>query len=710
MYNNYLKYFLPGIILLFTFIKTTRSEEPTPQVVFELKNVSGFAVSPDESYMVIALDFGNRSMLFESHSLGGFWSELEPLDIIHDFDGGNANIGGLSFNYNASVLYFHANFPEAIGGYDIYYSERSSAGWSEPQNIGHPINSLGDEFFPYMNVGDQKIFFSRTNPSEDLRKPRRTPDCKILYCATKDMSGRWGAPVPLHDAINKGCEYSMAVAPDGKSILFSSIDQENHRDGYNIYYAREIFSGTWMLPSLVSSIASEESNILPQYVGNNIYFLRQEEGRSTNEGAIYKMPIEEAFKPANTINTDGYLLNLEDNTPLPIDISVYNPTTLERVGVFKSDSETGKFEILLPDNNNYIVDIRKEGYSFASFQLDYRQDEKVFGPDTIKLFNTAELILSVFDSEIFRPLEAKVWAEVIIDEQHWEKREMVVESDTINYIEKLDANIEIIEPEIASPGTFSFNLPLGKEYIIIADAPGFKPNAFRFSLMGEIIFSEFFRNLSLEPVKRAVDFFIADSETQEGVDAEILITNLNREETIIFSIQDLQDGKITAMLREGDEYEFTVRGAQGYSFHNQTFSTSDDVTQSVDIELVPLREATSLRLNNIYFASNSAELNSESFPELNRVVDLIDDNPQLVIEISAHTDDVGNANYNLLLSERRAQSVVRYLLDNEVPEDRIVAKGYGLHNPIAPNDSDDNRALNRRVEFTVIDIRDLGEN
>jgi len=188
----------------------------------------------------------------------------------------------------------------------------------------------------------------------------------------------------------------------------------------------------------------------------------------------------------------------------------------------------------------------------------------------------------------------------------------------------------------------------------------------------------------------------------------VLIRNLNRDETIVFSIEDVKNGKVTAMLREGDEYEFTIRGAQGYSFHNQVVDLGKQESSTLTAELVPLKAQTSIRLNNINFGTNSAELSSESFPELDRVITLLKDNPSIVIEIAAHTDNVGNAGYNLLLSEKRAQAVVRYLLDFEVPSERIVAKGYGLTKPMVPNTSDENRALNRRVEFKIIDILEEG--
>jgi outer membrane protein OmpA-like peptidoglycan-associated protein len=80
------------------------------------------------------------------------------------------------------------------------------------------------------------------------------------------------------------------------------------------------------------------------------------------------------------------------------------------------------------------------------------------------------------------------------------------------------------------------------------------------------------------------------------------------------------------------------------------------------------------------------------------------DYPSLKVEISAHTDDIGSERYNQILSEKRAQSVVSYMKENEIETDRLVAKGYGELKPKFDNDSDENRAKNRRVELKILDI------
>ena len=122
----------------------------------------------------------------------------------------------------------------------------------------------------------------------------------------------------------------------------------------------------------------------------------------------------------------------------------------------------------------------------------------------------------------------------------------------------------------------------------------------------------------------------------------------------------------------------------------------------VDIPLQPIEAGESIVLKNIFFATGSAELEAISQTELEKLLEFLNKNPSLKIEISGHTDDVGNEQLNLKLSQARAEAVKSYLVEKGIVPDRLTAKGYGKSKPIAPNTSDATRKLNRRTEFTVL--------
>ena len=121
-----------------------------------------------------------------------------------------------------------------------------------------------------------------------------------------------------------------------------------------------------------------------------------------------------------------------------------------------------------------------------------------------------------------------------------------------------------------------------------------------------------------------------------------------------------------------------------------------------DLYLAPIEIGQVVRLNNVFFDFDKWDLRPESYIELNRVVDLLKNNPAVEIEMSAHTDSRGADDYNFTLSDSRARSVMEYILSKGISPSHITSKGYGETKPVAPNDTEENRQLNRRVEFKIM--------
>jgi OOP family OmpA-OmpF porin len=120
-----------------------------------------------------------------------------------------------------------------------------------------------------------------------------------------------------------------------------------------------------------------------------------------------------------------------------------------------------------------------------------------------------------------------------------------------------------------------------------------------------------------------------------------------------------------------------------------------------DLYLVPIEIGQVVRLNNVFFDFDKWDLRPESFVELDRVVKLLNDNPAIEIEMSAHTDSKGSDEYNFKLSDNRARSVMEYIISKGIAPNRIVSQGYGETKPVATNETDEGRQLNRRVEFKI---------
>lgn len=121
------------------------------------------------------------------------------------------------------------------------------------------------------------------------------------------------------------------------------------------------------------------------------------------------------------------------------------------------------------------------------------------------------------------------------------------------------------------------------------------------------------------------------------------------------------------------------------------------------VDVVELAPGDVLVLQNIQFEFNSSALTADSQAGVLMLVEFLRRNPELKVELAGHTDNVGNESYNQKLSSSRAESVRKALIEKGIEENRLTAKGYGASKPLAPNDSDENRALNRRTEMIVID-------
>ena len=197
---------------------------------------------------------------------------------------------------------------------------------------------------------------------------------------------------------------------------------------------------------------------------------------------------------------------------------------------------------------------------------------------------------------------------------------------------------------------------------------------------------------------------IRDSQTKKPVNAKFEIRNLENGRIVSSGISDKVNGEYLICLPVGADYAFSAT-AEGYLFHSESFSLSDadaSMPYARNIDLERINIGKSLVLKNIFFETGSSKLLKESFAELNTLIVLLMENPGLRVEIGGHTDNVGNAEYNMTLSQQRADAVKNYLVEKGIAANRLVSKGYGFSNPIADNDTEQNRAKNRRTEIKII--------
>jgi len=196
---------------------------------------------------------------------------------------------------------------------------------------------------------------------------------------------------------------------------------------------------------------------------------------------------------------------------------------------------------------------------------------------------------------------------------------------------------------------------------------------------------------------------VLDKDTREFLSAEIKVFDQSTSELISKVKSDAITGEYTVVLTEGREYGLYVE-KKGYLFADYSFNVNEIEnfnSDNLEIELQPIKEGVSMVLNNIYFEFDSFDLKKESYSELQTVYEFLKANRNISIEIQGYTDNKGSKEYNAALSENRAKSVYQYLLDKKVPKTMLSYKGLGAQSFVADNDTDENRAKNRRIEFVI---------
>ncbi len=197
---------------------------------------------------------------------------------------------------------------------------------------------------------------------------------------------------------------------------------------------------------------------------------------------------------------------------------------------------------------------------------------------------------------------------------------------------------------------------------------------------------------------------VKDAKTKQLLIANYSIVDLESKLEIYKGYSS--NGSFFVSIEANKNYALQVQ-KEKYLFYSQNINlkeTTELKPYELEILLEPIATNNKMVLNNVFFDFDRSELNIISFLELDKVVELLQKNPILRIEIAGHTDNKGDKKYNLTLSQKRAENVVNYLVLKGILKTRLTANGYGDTSPIAPNDTEENKAKNRRTELKIIGI------
>lgn len=662
-------------LVIFIALSTITSLSFSQNIFFQGFNILSFTISHDGENMLIVSDHTGKSMMYESTLTGGTWSLPVSIDTLNNYSPTESFLSAPSFSYDKKYIYFSASFADGFGGKDIYYIARQEDNsWSKPLNLGSKINSFTDEDAPSLSPDNMTLYYVRKNLESELKKI----NCGIMYFSNRDVNSEWTKSARMPLQISTGCDCAPKILNDNKTIVFSKFDK---KQGWDLYFIRKLDSKNWFLPELIAVVTINEDNNYPVYVEKTkqIYYLEQ-----LKRPVIKTIATPAQALPAETFIVNGKISDKNTNKPLNARIDVYDPKTSKTIASNFSDSKTGNYQLILPPGQEYSFVYFSNGYSseVKNFDAKILQTSEQVNHD-VSLFDKVSVFVNIIDKDFFEPLDG----EIKVTNQN----NIVLDANVVTKIDK---------------GLYKLTLKVHDTYKIETKATGYTPGIIFFDLHGEILFSEFEKDIELESEKVPFTFSLDDIKTGNNVECTVTLIDKKTGEKIEVTGND-KTGKYLVNIRKGTDYDIIVNSPQGYLFYSDKINSAQfaqDAQPEMAIHLQPIEQNLSVELANINFESNSADLFESSYDELDRVVKLLTDNLNIIIEISAHTDDLGSDDYNLRLSEQRAKSVIDYIVLKNIPTERLVALGLGESKPLVPNNSDENRALNRRVELKIVKI------
>ena len=465
------------------------------------------------------------------------------------------------------------------------------------------------------------------------------------FSFTRKAGGEWGKPdeikVEGFDDLNKGKFYGATISSDGLYMILYLSEKINSTFS-DLYMSKAIGDGKWSRPVKIGpNINTDRDEFAPYLAPDNktMYFSSNRKDMGIGDADIYK-----------TVRLDDTWMKWSDPT------NVGRPLNTRAFDSYMSI-----------DNNNNVFTAQagdpRDGGNLDIFRLKMK-----------------DIVIRLRGIVVDQKSNSGLTASLAIGNG---------EADTL----------------VTSSGDGAYQIRLTGEgnYHIRVTAKDHYPDE------AQLVIKDVFRDTTviqdffLRPVKRnaLLTGTVYNSKTEEPLEAKVEM-NLKKDRKVQIK-KNTKNGYYETELEKKGRYIIT---ASSEGFLNTTDSiehASDEVTLlTKDLYLTPIEVGATVRLNNIFFDFDKTTLKSESYVELDKVVEFLQDNSSIEIEIAGHTDSKGSDDYNLNLSQGRAQAVVDYLISQGIDDYRLIARGYGETVPLETNETDEGRAVNRRVEFTVL--------
>ena len=377
---------------------------------------------------------------------------------------------------------------------------------------------------------------------------------------------------------------------------------------------------------------------------------------------------------------EGVIYDLKTKSTLQAVVSILDVNGKTISGI-KTDGN-GKYSLKVPCDAKYILQVKAPNYPEYQDKFQCNSNQNLLKKDVYLDRDTEGFVFGkIRDVKTLKPLQA-----VIIIKDIYGK---IVFQENLNEYKKI--------------------LPFSRGYKIEVSAEGYYPQSSEFSVLEKDAKIGVEKNFDLVPIEKAkiakVKGVVYDKDTKEKLpDAHVKV--LNDKNHVLQQMNTLSDGSFEFILPYGNY--MLEANKKMYLFNSVSIQLTDKYsTENPLIQDIPLSKMEMDKvfvIDNIYYDVDKATLRKESIVVLEKLVNIMLENPNIHIEISGHTDSDGSDEHNLKLSDARAKSVVDYLIKSGVDANRLTSKGYGESKPVAPNDTPANKQKNRRTEMKITKI------
>lgn len=554
-----------------------------------------------------------------------------------------------SLSYDKRSIVFSAKKPNE-SNYNIYFARKAGTGWSVPTPLT-AVNTEEDEFWPSMSSDETQVYFVR---NEQIIVTTRT-------------NGVWDKGQTL--IISEGHDISPLILPDNQTLLFASKRkiEDKKEQTYSLYYTRKIGKYDWYIPELIFTSLEKGTHLygislITNELGQVMRFTKQVCTRKDTTYTTEYLTLFEKYQAQPVLTLTGSVKDADTQRFMANTVTIYDAITSQQITTLTNE---GRFMLALPVGQKYLLDFTANNYSHAYLEYDCTHlTADSSDVQYMKLSKQLSIHVNIFDKETQLPVSH-------------------VQCTPHNLVRTSNKGADI-------------TLPIGNVYTIRFTKKGYFNKDLVINTRKEVLLPYSELDIDLEPGKAPLKLTLFDLDTREPISGTVRLENLQRDEALTYSD--------STRLRQGEQYALNATAA-GYLYYDTLLNVPyTETIQRYQIGLRKIEQQMIMQLRNIQFEYNSASLLDSSKEELEKVIQLLNENPSLSIELQAHTDDHGTDAYNDKLSERRGEVVLKYLVKHGISPARVSSIGFGKRQPLVPNDSDENRAVNRRVEFKVLGI------